>query len=65
MRDQRAARRRSGWIALLVFLAGSASLSAQLTLRPIETPPLADQLWLEEVSLWLTPEERAAFAELE
>ncbi|MEM6707058.1 MAG: VWA domain-containing protein, partial [Acidobacteriota bacterium] len=28
-------------------------------------PPLADQLWLEEVSLWLTPEERAAFAELE
>ncbi|MEM1247673.1 MAG: VWA domain-containing protein [Acidobacteriota bacterium] len=49
--------------ALLMFVAVSAS--AQLTLEPVETPRLWDLLWLHEISLWLTPEEKAAFDALE
>lgn len=67
MDHQRATARgpRAVLVALLLFVAGSADLQAQLTLEPIETPRLFDLLWLHEISIWLTPEEKAAFDALE
>ena len=51
-------------LALPLLLTTAASLSGQLTLYPVETPRHADDLWLAEVSLWLTEKEAGEFRAL-